>query len=95
MFFVTVYALIGDDVRLLAFNKHADDFFTWLNVLTLSLFTIELFLSSIGVKEYFGGFFFWLDLLSTISIITDIDFIWEALITSLSSDPDEKTLAYK
>lgn len=50
MFFVTVYALLGDDIRLLAFSKDTDDVFMWLNVITLSLFTIELLLSSIGVN---------------------------------------------
>ena len=72
MLFITIYALIGDDVRILAFEKKNDDVFLWLNVVALSLFVIELIFSSIGVKDYFGSFFFWLDLLSTVSVVTDI-----------------------
>ena len=72
MLFITIYALIGDDVRILAFEKKNDDVFLWLNVVALSLFVIELIFSSIGVKGYFGSFFFWLDLLSTVSVVTDI-----------------------
>lgn len=86
MFLVTIYALIGDDIRLLAFDKDADDVFMWLNIITLSLFTIELVLSSIGVKGYLGSFFFWLDFLSTISIITDIEPLWQAIVSIGSND---------
>ena len=72
MLLVTVYALIGDDIRILAFEKEADEVFIWLNVAALSLFSLELILSSIGMDKYFGSFFFWLDLISTLSIVLDI-----------------------
>jgi len=52
----------------------------WLNILTLILFSIELILSSIGINGYLGSFFFWLDLLSTLSIITDIHPFWDAIV---------------
>ena len=87
MFIFTVYALIGDDMRLLAFTKKADTAFLVINILTFSLFMIELTLSSICIKDYFGSFFFWLDLISTISLIADIDPVWEA-ITSSGSDEE-------
>lgn len=80
MFLITVYALLGDDIRLLACDRDADVVFMWLNIVTLTLFVIELTLSSIGVKDYLGSFFFWLDLLSTLSIVTDIEPLWEAIL---------------
>ena len=79
MLFVTIYALIGDDIRILAFDRNQDDVFLWLNVVAFSMFVIELLFSSIGMKEYFGSFFFWLDLVSTVSIITDIEPVWNLL----------------
>lgn len=80
MFLITLYALVGDDVKLLAFSKQSDDVFMWLNIFAITMFTIELILSSIGMKGYFGSFFFWLDLVSTLSIVTDIEPIWNAII---------------
>lgn len=80
MLLITIYALIGDDIRLLAFEKEADDVFMWLNILAFGLFTLELILSSIGVDKYFGSFFFWLDLISTLSIILDIEPMTDAII---------------
>ena len=79
MFLFTLYALIGDDIRLLNFSKESDSAFMVLNILTFILFMIELILSSISVPDYFGSFFFWLDLISTISLIADIDPIWSAI----------------
>lgn len=86
MLIVTIYALIGDDIRILAFNKDHDPVFLLLNVVALSLFMIELLFSSIGVKDYFGSFFFWLDLLSTLSIVTDIEPLWAVIISLGGSD---------
>lgn len=80
MLFITVYALIGDDIRILSTDKDADIVFTVLNIMALTLFAVELILSSIGVKDYFGSFFFWLDLISTISIVLDIEPVANGLL---------------
>ena len=88
MFLVTIFALIQADIQLLAFTKDSDDVFMWLNILTLALFSVELILSSIGVKGYLGSFFFWLDLLSTVSIITDIKPLWLAIVNIGATDDD-------
>lgn len=82
MIFFTLYALTGDDIRLLVFDKSYDNQFTNLNILTMSLFFAELLMSSIGIKDYFLSIFFWLDLISTISLITDIEPLWNEIISS-------------
>jgi len=82
MFLVTLYALLGDDIRLLAFPKSVDDTFIKMTIASLFLFLIELTLGSIGQPDYLGSFFFWLDLISTLSIITDIPPIMDAMTGS-------------
>jgi len=79
MTFLTIYALFGDDIRLCATAKSADDFFFTLTSVSLLFFTIEIILNSIAREGYFMGFFFWLDLISTISLITDIGWIWDEI----------------
>ena len=44
------------------------------------LFFIEIVLSSIAKEDYFNSFYFWLDLISTVSLITDIGWIWDEII---------------
>ena len=77
---ITVYALIGDDVRILSFEKQDDVVFMWLNVITFTMFTLELLLSSIGIQGYFGSFFFVLDFISTVSIVLDIEPLFQAIL---------------
>jgi len=73
MTIVTLYALLGDDLRLLLFPIGADPTFLGLTIFAMFLFTAELILSSIGYLGYFKSFFFWLDLISTISLLSDIE----------------------
>lgn len=44
------------------------------------LFIVEIVLSSVSKEVYFLTFFFWLDLVSTISMIPDVGFIWNAML---------------
>jgi hypothetical protein len=49
MSLVTIYALFGDDVRILATNIDGDVYFWILNLIALSLFGIEILLSCIAI----------------------------------------------
>jgi len=77
---VVVYALFEDEIRLAFFTKNADDTFFTLTFISLILFSLELILNSIATPDYFNSFYFWLDLVSTISLITDIGWIWDAIV---------------
>jgi len=80
MTLVTIYALLGDDLKLLTTTKEADIYFTWCTSIALVLFMIELILASIGKEGYLNSFFYWLDLVSTLSLVTDIPPIWNQII---------------
>lgn len=92
MTILTIYALFGDDIRVSGFNKQADTTFYSLTVVCLFFFTIEIIFSSLCKKNYWLGFFFWLDLISTISLITDIGWVWDQ-ITGGSSAGNSATQA--
>jgi hypothetical protein len=66
---ITVYALFFDDFRVLYFPIHSDTFWFNLSFFGMMCFFIEIFLASIVKDDYFNTFFFWLDLISTISMI--------------------------
>lgn len=80
MFFVTIYALTGDDIRKLAFDKRSDGTFQNSNIITITLLLLEIILSSIGIPNYFLSFLFWIDLISTMSIMMDIASIWHGIM---------------
>jgi len=56
----------------MAFAKKDDWDWMIATSIAMALFTIEIILASIGQDGYFASFYFWLDLLSTVSLITDI-----------------------
>lgn len=77
MALMTIYALFGDDIRLLTVTKDNDEIFYAISTTVMSFFLLEIFLMSIVKPGYFGGFYFWLDIVSSISLIFDIGWIWD------------------
>ena len=75
-----IYALFGDDLRIAVFPKSADDVFFSLSLIALILFFIELFLNSVARQDYVFRFYFWLDLLATLSLIPDIGWFWDPIV---------------
>mgnify|MGYP000975469509 CR=1 FL=1 len=76
MTLVTIYALFFDDIRILFVPKRFDDYFYGITVGGIVLYTIEIVLSSLILDDYFLGFFFWLDVVSTVSMVGDVGWIW-------------------
>jgi hypothetical protein len=71
MTLVTLYALFGDDIRMLFFKNNADNVFFNLTYLAFASFIMEFILTCIAREGYFLGFYFWLDLISNLSLIMD------------------------
>lgn len=72
---LTVYALTADDCRILSTNLPADTYFNGMIIFCLLVFSTELVLSCFGKPDYFLGFFFWLDLFSTCSMVLDLTWV--------------------
>lgn len=76
---LTVYALFGDDFRLLFTPKAADPIFDVITIISMAIFALEIIICGIGQVGYLGGFFFWLDLVSTMTLVLDITVLAEYL----------------
>lgn len=79
MCLVTTYTLFFDDIRVLAINKSYDPLFFLLTSISFFIFTAEIFLASVCKEVYVLTFFFWLDLVSTLSMLPDIGWFWNWL----------------
>jgi len=77
---MTVYALFSDDFKNAVTNKGADPYFNIVTLFVLAAFIIEITISSIAIEEYFLSLYFWLDCLATITMITDVTWIWKAIV---------------
>ncbi len=76
---VTLWALFGDDIRILAVDSSSDNVFYWLTISCFLIFSIEILLSWYAKDDYFNTFFFWLDLVSTASLLMDVGWVADAL----------------
>lgn len=77
---ITIYSLFFDDIRESAFSKDEDIIFWGITCACMIFFLLEIIFASISKEIYFLTFFFWLDLISTISMIPDTGFIWNPII---------------
>ena len=72
---VTIFALFGDDFRLWFTTKRADIFIDAALIFSLFAFTLEILVNSCVVDEFKYSFFFWLDIVATVSICVDVTMI--------------------
>ncbi len=88
MSILTIFTLWGDDLRLCAFTKDADDIFEGLFTFSIVAFFIEFLLNSISKPGYKWGFFFFLDLIAVLSLVPDIPWFMNviSLITTGSGN---------
>eukprot|EP00929_Paragymnodinium_shiwhaense_P078578 TRINITY_DN40749_c0_g1_i1.p1 TRINITY_DN40749_c0_g1~~TRINITY_DN40749_c0_g1_i1.p1 ORF type:complete len:925 (-),score=106.14 TRINITY_DN40749_c0_g1_i1:119-2893(-) len=77
---LTIWALIGDDIRMLFTDISFDFAYNCLVWLMIATFALELLLSCLGKEDYVFGFFFWLDVISTVTLFLDLqvvnDMLW-------------------
>jgi len=74
---LTVYVLIAEDVKLLLTEKPTDLVFAIIGICCIAVFSVEIVLSSIGITDYFMGFFFILDIISTCTLVLDLPWVSE------------------
>jgi len=72
---LTLFALFGDDFRLWFFEKTIDVYFFSFLLFALLMFLLELMINSCVQDDFKYSFFFWLDIIATISLAPDIQFL--------------------
>jgi class 3 adenylate cyclase len=91
---LTIWVLFCDDIRVLATDKPADPIFEAILIISLVVFGLEILLTCIGKDDYFMGFFFTLDVISTASLVLDLPTIQDDMASddgSVGSASDGKT----
>eukprot|EP00388_Colpodella_angusta_P030947 GDKK01020941.1.p1 GENE.GDKK01020941.1~~GDKK01020941.1.p1 ORF type:complete len:297 (+),score=49.29 GDKK01020941.1:25-891(+) len=83
MMLVTIFALIGDDIKLLSLPRGVDTAFSIINFVCMILFLLELTINSVVQEGYKYSFFFWLDIIATASLLMDIPWIMDPIFVIL------------
>eukprot|EP00931_Biecheleriopsis_adriatica_P121080 TRINITY_DN9615_c0_g2_i1.p1 TRINITY_DN9615_c0_g2~~TRINITY_DN9615_c0_g2_i1.p1 ORF type:complete len:1000 (-),score=197.31 TRINITY_DN9615_c0_g2_i1:267-3266(-) len=85
---LTIYALFGDDSRLFFSHKSTDELFNALTLISCTVFVIEIIVNCLGQEDYFLGFFFGLDLVSTLTLFLDLTWVSSALFCSAAGESE-------
>ena len=72
---LTLVALFGHDMRILVFPKGADGLISGLIFIIFIVFALEWAAQCFFKEDYTYSLFFWLDLLATLSLVTDVIFL--------------------
>lgn len=69
---MTIFTLFGDDYRLFSCRKGSDPSYDAFTIFNFAVFFCEIVISILAYYDYQWSYFFWLDVLSTLSLILDI-----------------------
>ena len=73
--FITLLVLYADDIRIVFLEKNQDIYVDIVLVICVVIFLLEGVFSTVALNDYLWSFFFWLDLISLLSMPLDIYFI--------------------
>jgi hypothetical protein len=79
MAIITLYTLFFDDIRVIACPPPWDPFFYFLTCSFLVIFSAEIIIACYVKPGYIFSFFFWLDILATLSMLFDIGWLMDSL----------------
>ena len=83
MCLVTFYALFSNDIDNAFLSPTLDINFDIFSTVAFVLFLIEVILSSYARENYTFSFFFWLDIISTFSLLMEIDFVFYPFMNAI------------
>ena len=79
---ITIFILFSTDIRVLSTNAQGDPVFYGINCTILGFFGVEFLLNCFSLPDYVLSFNFFLDMISSGSIILDIGWITQSLFPS-------------
>ena len=89
---LVLFSIFGDDLRLAASSVGADNAFSGVFAGIFGFFFADITLQFFGKRDYKFSFAFWMDILATITLISDIGWIWDGIIGQTQDMSRERIL---
>ena len=80
LLFVTFYALFADDYKILTAEKNMDLTYDVFGLIAILIFVAEILIACFCKTGYFNSYYFYLDFVSTASMLLDLSWIKILLI---------------
>jgi hypothetical protein len=81
---LTVYVLFAESLKDLILPKNFDFVHSIIIIMIITIFLFEFLISYFCLNNYPFSFYFWLDLISILSMFLDIDYIFDLILLKLS-----------
>lgn len=82
---ITVFVLFAEDLRQLTAGPNTEYIYYIAISVCFGIFVIEILLTSFASPNYLWGFYFWLDIISTLTLLLDIAWISNVMFDGSSS----------
>lgn len=86
MMLITVFVLFSDDIRQVTVDRSKDEFFYYTVIICFAFFCIEIILTFYSKPDYRWGFFFWLDIISTLSLLLDTEWVSDLIFNGSTTN---------
>lgn len=86
MMLITVFVLFSDDIRQVGVDRSKDEYFYYTVLVCFTFFFIEIILTFYSKPDYRWGFFFWLDIISTLSLLLDTEWVSDLIFNGSTSN---------
>lgn len=92
MAILTIYSIFAIDIQKSFFNQPAAYIFGYVHILAICVFSTEMILNWLGKEKYPLSFYFWIDVISTMSMVLEITWVDNFLVDN-SNLPGVLTIA--
>jgi hypothetical protein len=93
MMIVTLWVLFSDDVRQIISNVKYDSYFYYVVLVCFGLFFVEIVLTFYAKDDYRWSFFFYLDAISTLTLLLDVVWVSNEIFGDESAGANAKSAA--
>jgi hypothetical protein len=89
---LSLFSLLSDDIRYLVLPSTVDYGFTIFNEFLFIFFGIELLLNTLYEHHFIGSFYFYLDLIALLSVMTEVQFIWGPISQAIQDENEDPNM---
>jgi hypothetical protein len=86
---LSIFSLVSDDIRYLFLPSDVDGAFIVFNESLFLIFLVELILNCLYEKNFWGTFYFYLDIIALLSVMTEVQFIWGPISQAIEDDNED------
>lgn len=84
--FLSIFSLFHEDIKILSLPKTVDYPFHHVNEFIFFFFLLEFIVFILSQKDFIGSFYFYLDIVSLISLIPEVHIIWDPILMLIEDD---------